>query len=638
MDRVAFSSWNGKIIDNRKGKASKASKSAGVNFPELPGKTDAFMGWNGLVVMNPKADVVSLTLNYLKEARKISCGECSVCMIGIEKILDILELMADGLGNKESLAEVERIASEVSANAKCSYGQAALFPVSDAVTYYKNDFLSLINGGRKPASAAYNAAVTAPCVEACPASLDIPGYIELIKNDRFDESLSLIREKCILPGVVGRVCTHPCEQACVRNYVDEPLSIRLLKRAAADFDLQTVGGSLGTPGAEKKEKVAVIGAGPAGLAAAYNLRLMGYGVTIFETFPQAGGMAAVGIPEYRLPSDILSHEIDLIKRMGVDIKLNSKMDTLDVARLKKEGYDAVFVAVGAHKGNPMGAKGEDAGCEGFVDGVEFLRDVNLGRKIEPKAKVLIIGGGDVAIDCARSCVRLGCKDVEIVYRRSREEMPARDEEIEGAEAEGVKFTYLTAPLEIVASEGKFKCLGCVKMKLGRPDESGRKRPEPVKGTEHTIEADMVICAIGQRPDLPVVKGSKKLSTTSWGTVKINDVTGMTSVDGVFAGGDCVTGPATLIEALDAGNKVAVSIDAYLRGTKKGKEISFAGVEVGKQRSYASFIGKKKAENVDMRDPKKRISDFAEIEGGYTRDKAMQEARRCLRCYRVVVWQ
>ncbi|MBN2256061.1 MAG: FAD-dependent oxidoreductase, partial [Deltaproteobacteria bacterium] len=395
MDRVAFSSWNGKIIDNRKGKASKASKSAGVDFPELPGKADAFMGWNGLVVMNPKADVVSLTLNYLKEARKISCGECSVCMIGIDKILDMLELMADGLGDKESLAEIERIAGEVSANAKCAYGQASLFPVSDAVKYYKNDFLDLIKGERKLESAEYKAAVTAPCIEACPAGLDIPGYIELIKNDRFADSLNLIREKCILPGVVGRVCTHPCEKACVRNDLDEPLSIRLLKRAAADCDLLAGGGSLGSPGAEKKERVAVIGSGPAGLAAAYNLRVMGYGVTIFETFPQAGGMAAVGIPEYRLPSDILSHEIDLIKRTGVDIKLNTKVDTLDVQRLKKEGYDAVFVAVGAHKGNPMGAKGEDAGCEGFVDGVEFLRDVNLGRKIEPKKKVLVIGGGDV---------------------------------------------------------------------------------------------------------------------------------------------------------------------------------------------------------------------------------------------------
>lgn len=637
MDKVAFSSWNGKIIDNRKGKASKALKSAGVNFPELPGKADALMGWDGLVVMNPKADVISLTLNYLKEARKISCGECSVCMIGIDKITDMFELMTEGLGDKGTLTEIERIVTEVSSNAKCAYGQSALFPVLDAVKYYKNDFLDLIKGARKLEATECKSAVTAPCMEACPASLDIPGYIELIKNNRFAESLNLIRQKCILPGVVGRVCTHPCEQACVRNYLDEPLSIRLLKRAAADIDLQNGGGSLGTPGAAKEKNVAVIGSGPAGLAAAYNLRVMGYGVTIFETFPQAGGMAAVGIPGYRLPSDILSHEIDLIKRMGVEIKLNTKVDTLDVDRLKKEGYDAVFLAVGAHKGNPMGAKGEDAGCVGFVDGVEFLRDINLGKKIEPKKKVLIIGGGNVALDCARSCVRLGFKDVEIVYRRSRAEMPAREEEIEGAEAEGVKITYLTAPMEIVAAEGKFECLGCVKMKLGKPDESGRKRPVPVKGSDHTIEADMVICAIGQSPELPVVKAKKKLSTTSWGTVDVDAATYKTSVDGIFAGGDCVTGPATLIEALDAGNEVAKSIDNYLQGTKPEKGISFKGVEVGKQRGYA-FIGKKAAMQVDLLDSKKRTKSFAEVEGAFNEADAMKEAQRCLRCYRVVVWQ
>ena len=637
MDRVAFSSWNGKIIDNRKGKASKALKSAGVNFPELPEKADALMGWNGLVVMNPKADIISLTLNYLKEARKISCGECSVCMIGIDTIIDMFELMTEGLGDKGALAEIERLANEVSANAKCAYGQSALFPVSDAVKYYKNDFLDLIKGERKLVAAECRSAVTAPCMEACPASLDIPGYIELIKNNRFADSLKLIREKCILPGVVGRVCTHPCEQACVRNHLDEPLSIRLLKRAVAEFDLQDGGGSLGTPGAVKKENVAIIGSGPAGLAAAYNLRVMGYGVTIFETFSRAGGMAAVGIPGYRLPSDILSHEIDLIKRMGVEIKLNTKMESLDVERLKKEGYDAVFIAVGAHKGNPMGAEGEDAGCEGFVDGVEFLRDMNLGKKIEPKKKVIIIGGGNVALDCARSCVRLGFKDVEILYRRSRAEMPARDEEIEGADAEGVKMTYLVAPMEIVASEGQFECLGCVKMKLGKPDESGRKRPVPVKGSDHTIEADMVICAIGQSPELPVVKAKKNLSTTSWGTVEVDAATYKTSVDGVFAGGDCVTGPATLIEALNAGNEVAKSIDAYLQGTNPEKGISFKGVEVEKQRGDA-FIGKKKAETVELLDSKKRVKSFAEVEGGFNTADAMKEAQRCLRCYRVVVWQ
>jgi len=639
MDKVAFSSWNGKIVDNRKGKVSKALKAADMKLPKLSDgkKAKALMGWNGLVMMDPKADVLSLTLNYLKEIRKLSCGECSVCMIGIDKLLDMFELMTEGFGDKEILAGMEQIVKGVSEGAKCAFGQSALFPVLDAVKYYQSDFLALMKGEKKLGAGKYESAVTAPCIEACPASLDIPGYIELIKNNKFKDSLKLIRENCILPGVVGRVCTHPCEDACVRSDVDEPLAIRLLKRAAADFDIQDGGGSLNAPASEKEEKVAIIGAGPAGLAAAYNLRSMGYGVTIFESLPQAGGMAAVGIPEYRLPLDILSHEIDLIKRMGVEIRLNTKVEKLDFNNLKKQGYQAVFVAVGAHQGNKMGVEGEDQECEGLVDGVEFLRDLNLGKKIEPKKKVLIIGGGDVAIDCARSCVRLGFKDVEIVYRRSRVEMPARDEEIEGAEEEGISIRYLTAPLEINTKDGKFESLGCIKMKLGKPDESGRKRPVPVKGSEFTIGAEMIIAAIGQSPKLPVVTDKKKLGTTARGTIKTDPVSYMTEVKGIFAGGDCVTGAATLIEALNAGNQVARSIDCYLQGGRLNGEMSFEGVDVAKQRGQG-FIGKNPANKVNLLDKKKRAGGFAEIEGGFDAAEAMKEAQRCLRCYRVMVWE
>ena len=636
MNNIAFSSWNGKVIDNRKGKASKA---ADIKIPSFPKgeKVSAMMGWNGLVVTDGKADVLSLTLGYLREARKVSCGECSVCMIGIDRLLDILKNISDGKGNAADLKEMQSIIKQISVNSKCSFGQSALFPVSDAVKYYKADFLALIKGEKKIAEKEYASAVTAPCIDACPAGLDIPGYIELIKNNKPVESLDLIREKCILPGVIGRVCTHPCEDACVRKDIDEPIAIRLLKRAASDADLAEGGSTLKAPASEKEEKVAIIGAGPAGLAAAYNLRMMGYGATLFESLPHAGGMASVGIPDYRLPTDILDHEINLIRRTGVEIKLNAKVDSLSFKELKKEGYAAVFVAVGAHKGNMMGIEGEDQGYEGYVDGVDLLRDLNLGKTIEPRKKVVIVGGGNVALDCARSCARLGFKDVNILYRRSRVEMPASDEEIEGALEEGIIISYLAVPVKILEKDGKVTGVECTKMKLGKPDESGRRRPIPVKGSEYTLKTDVVVAAIGQQTILPLSKGKEKIDVTTWGTIKTDSTTFMTNVAGVFAGGDCVTGPATLIEALDMGNRVARSIDAFIAGRDITDEISFADVDLKKQRGRG-FVVSEPAKEVECMAITKRLEGFDEVEGGFRPALAMEEAGRCLRCYRVVVWE
>jgi formate dehydrogenase beta subunit len=625
MNTVAFSSWNGKILDNRKGAGAKAAKGVELKLPVRYGGKNiaALMGWNGMVVMDPKADVPSLTLAYLKEARKLSCGECSVCMIGIDKVLAILKGMAAGKGGKRDLAEIETIARGVALNAKCNFGRAAsLTPVLDAVKYYRADFTALAEGKAKPAEKSYGVAVTAPCMQACPANLDIPGYIELIRNDRFGESLDLIRERCILPGVIGRACTHPCESACVRNTIDEPLAIRLLKRAAADVDLAGGASALSAPGETKKDKVAVIGAGPAGLAAAYHLRRRGYPVTVFEALPRAGGMATVGIPDYRLPKDILNHEVDLIKRTGVAFKYNSKIEKLNWPDLKKQGYKALFL---------------DAGYDGFVQGAEFLRNLSLGGRVAPRKKVVIIGGGNVALDCARSCARLGFEDVEILYRRSRAEMPASSEEIREAQEEGVKFNYLKAPVKILAKDGKVTGLEYIKMKLGEPDQSGRRRPIPIKGSEARMKADVVIAATGQKSDLALFSGKDGVETTGWGSIKADPVTFQTSVEGIFAGGDCVSGPATLIEALNAGNKVARSIDCALQGKAFADPDPFAGVETGAQRE-AGLVVKTAASKVSFLDVARRLEDVAEVEGGFSAAEARVEAGRCLRCYRLMVWE
>jgi formate dehydrogenase beta subunit len=640
MNTVAFSSWNGKIVDNRKGAAAKASKTAELKIPiQLGGKKiAALMGWNGMVVMNPRTDILSLTLAYLKEARKLSCGECSVCMIGIDRVLDILKSTAAGQGNKKDLQEIENIAKGVALNAKCNFGRAsALTPVLDAVKYYKADFIALMEGKAKSGEKSYGVAVTAPCMQACPAGLDIPGYIELIRNNRFGESLSLIREKCILPGVIGRACTHPCESACVRNETDEPLAIRLLKKAAADMDLQGGASALGVPREEKKDKVAIVGAGPAGLAATYHLRLMGYPVTVFEALPRAGGMATVGIPDYRLPKDILNHEVDLIKRMGVNFKFNSKVEKLSWSDLQKKGYKALFLAIGAHVGTKIGCEGEDSGYAGFIQGAEFLRNLSLGAQVKPKKKVVIIGGGNVALDCARSCARLGFKEVEILYRRSRNEMPASKEEIREAEEEGIKFNFLKAPVKILAKDGKVTGLEYIKMKLGEPDQSGRRRPIPIKGSEAAMTTDMVIAATGQKSDLAIFAGKDKVETTNWGSIKADPVTCKTSVEGIFAGGDCVSGPATLIEALNAGNKVARSIDSALQKKKFEDPKPFEGIDTGEQREQG-FLAEKAAAKVKFLDAATRLEGLAEVEGGFSTAEAMAEAGRCLRCYRLMVWE
>ncbi len=633
MNTVSFSSWDGKIVDNRKGSGAKAS---GVPFPEkLNGENmKALMGWNGLIIADPKADVPSLAFNYLKAIRKLSCGECSVCMIGIDRIIDLFKNMNSGKGTPGDLDLIAEISQGVTENSKCNFGGSSLSPMIDAVKANREDFLALIAGKRKLLDKGYSVAVSAPCMQACPARLDIPGYIELIRNYRFSDSLNLIRERCILPGVIGRTCPAPCEKACVRVDMDDALAIRLLKRAAADCDLKEGASALGRPAGEKAEKVAVIGAGPAGLAAAYHLRLMGYQVTIFESLPSAGGMAVAGIPDYRLPKDILRHETDLVRRMGVEIKFKTKVGRLDMQDLEKKGYKAFFIAVGAQKGTRIGCKGEEAGYEGYVDGVEFLREFSLGRKVEPKKKVIIIGGGNVALDCARTCARLGFGEVEIAYRRTRTEMPAHAEEIQAAMDEGVKFTYLTAPVAVVTKGGKVTGLECIKMKLGEPDASGRRRPVPVKGSEFVLRTDMVVPATGQTADLSF---TNEVDVTDWGTVKIDPVTYRTNIKGVFAGGDCVTGPATLIEALNAGNNVAGNIDAYLTGKKFVPEVRFKDIDTKTKREEV-YVPMRTAEKVGFLDPKERIKTFAEVEGGFDAKAAAEEAKRCLRCYRVIVWE
>jgi len=501
----------------------------------------------------------------------------------------------------------------------------------------------------------------APCGLTCPAGINVQGYVALIGASKYKEALSLIYENLPLPGILGRICPHPCEKECNRKELDKPIAICGLKRFLADqvnpvrkdgpldpaISEETI--RHGSPSVSKEvrnsngvkdeipaqkaepkeERIAIIGSGPAGLTASAFLAQKGYAVTIFEALPVMGGMLHAGIPAYRLPRQILEEEIKLIQSLGVEIKTNSPIGpSLTFDDLFGQGYRAIFLAVGAHQDQKLGIPGEEN--SGVIPGVVFLRKANLGQKVEIGQRVAVIGGGNVAIDAARTALRMGSKEVTIIYRRSRNEMPAYEEDVEEAEEEGVKFQFLAAPTEIVLKNGKMSSLRCVRMELGEPDASGRRRPIPIKGSDFLVGVDTVIPAIGQIPDLSFLKGME-IETTAQGTIKVDPVTLQTSKRGIFAGGDAVTGPWIAIEAVAAGKEAAFSIDRYLRGQDlyQGREKP----KLEKARFEEIYAGQPKAsrERMEMLPLEERQKAFGEVKKGFTEEQAKREALRCLNC-------
>ena len=407
------------------------------------------------------------------------------------------------------------------------------------------------------------------CQATCPANLDIRSYVGLIADGKYAESLAKIRESLPFALSIGRVCPHPCETACNRGYVDEPISICTLKRFVADWELyHNVKAPVEVPDEFHKEKVAIIGAGPAGLTCAYYLAKAGYHSVCFEALPEPGGMFRVGIPEYRLPTPTLMHEINWILAHGVELRCNVRVGRDISFEELQRGYDAVFIGIGAHTGMKLGIKGED--LEGVVDGVDFLREVNLGRKWPAKGKVIVLGGGNVAMDAARVSWREGFEEVHVLYRRTKKEMPASPWEIDAAEHEGVKFQYLVAPIEVIGENGKMTGLKCLRMELGEPDASGRRRPVPIEGSEFVIEAETLIPAIGQRPVLDCIPENGGFNITRWNTFAVDQKTFMTNIHGVFSAGDVETGPDIAIRACASGRKAAAGIVKYLEAKRKSQ--------------------------------------------------------------------
>ncbi len=477
----------------------------------------------------------------------------------------------------------------------------------------------------------------APCRQTCPAEIDIPKYIAQIREGDYEGAVDTIRERNPFLLACGRVCPHPCEDNCRRGIEDDPVSINQLKRFAADIELNS-GRRLPVAVAPPTEKhIAVVGGGPAGLTCAFFLRRLGHEVTIFEAMPHLGGMLRYGIPEYRLPKKVLDWEIEGILNLGIKAELNMKLGRdFDLSSLAAREFDAVFLGIGAWQDSSLRVEGED--LKGSYKGIDFLSRLADGEQIPIGKSAVIIGGGNTAIDCTRNLLRLGCENVYIVYRRTRNEMPANEVEIDAAEEEGVQFQFLAAPVRVVGDEnGKVTHLEYLKMELGEPDASGRRRPVPIDGSETLIQTDMVITAIGQSPEIAFAQGIKQqvgeLKTTRWNTIDVDPATLQSNIPHLFAAGDAATGPSLVVTAIGGGRRAARSIHQYVMGEAVSTDASELNKDLIAETIFDQVPGVVKSRRTPMPElpVKERIDSFIEVDQVLTEEAAHGESNRCLHC-------
>jgi len=601
----------------------------GLNTPtdyEEITKMGAIMGSGGLIVMDEDTCMVDTARFFMEFCQEESCGKCTPCREGTKRMLEILTRICNGQGKDGDIELLEDLATTIKDSALCGLGQTAPNPVLSTIRYFRDEYEAHIYDKKCPAVVC-SAFFKSPCQHACPIEMDVPAYIALVRAGRLDDAYKILKRTNPFPGVCGRVCPQFCAKKCRRGQLDEPMAIAWLKRYITDNgsrpDVKPVK-------VTRKEKIAIIGSGPAGLTAAQDLAKRGYKVVVFEELPKAGGMMRYGIPEYRLPRDVLDIEIGDIEALGVEIKTNTRVGRDISWDELKNTYDHIVIAVGAHKSWKLDIEGEDS--DGVIGAVEFLRAVNLGKTIDVGNHVVVIGGGNSAIDAARTSLRLGAGKVTILYRRERKDMPAQPAEIDAALEEGVNIEYLVAPTRIIADGGRVKGIECKRMALGEFDRSGRRRPSFIDGSEFTLDADTVIPAISQGADTSFIPEDADIS------IKRDrfDVVGrngtMTTVDGIFVAGDAATGPATVVEAIAQGHKAAEDLDGYIR--RKNNELPYRASR--EEKIDIPFELDEETEE-QPRGPMpelpvaERVGDFKEVEKGYTKEIAYKEACRCLRC-------
>jgi NADH-quinone oxidoreductase subunit F len=586
----------------------------------------AIMGSGGLVVMDEDSCMVDVARFFLDFVQDESCGKCPPCRVGTRRMLEIVTRICEGKGEEGDIERLIELGNTIKDTALCGLGQTAPNPVLSTIRHFRDEYEAHIRDKRCPAGLC-PALVTAPCSNACPAGVQVPGFVSLIGERRYAEALQLHRNRNPFASVCARVCFHTCEDKCRRASLDEPLSIRGLKRFMAEQEVTVQLPEVIESDANAARKVAIIGAGPAGLSAGYFLARLGYRPRILEAQPRPGGMLVQAIPAYRLPREELAREVRMIERLGVEIETGMQLGRdFTLKSLKDEGYEAVFVGVGAPLGTRLGIPGDDAA--GVTEALGFLREYNIRGSVPVGQDVVVVGGGNAAIDAARTAMRLGARSVTILYRRTRAEMPAYEEEVEEAQHEGVVLQTLVAPTEVVVKDGKVTGIKCRHMTLGEYDRSGRRRPVAGK-EEFIVPADQLIAGIGQALDAKGLFDGYDVKLNKNGFIDANPATCQSSVSWIFAGGDAVLGPASVVDAIAAGEKAAVSIDKMLTGAEHAfwREERAFDTLFDPDADPVQYPRSK----MQLLPVKKRKNNFQEVEQPWPESIARREAKRCLRC-------
>jgi formate dehydrogenase beta subunit len=661
LSSIYFSTWQGEIVDNREAPAELKESSFKLPFKYEEKDSKAFIGWDGVAIFDKDVDVVKLASTYALQYQKYSeaCGRCAPGRWGGRILFDLLDKIARGEGTLSDLEHIRETASTMSETSKCEIGRTVAKPILDLILHFEDRFVSLISEKKSSPKYStddteYKAKVTAPCMDMCPAHVDIPAYIEGVRDLRFENSLKATRKTMPLAHSCGRVCPHPCEDACRRANLDEAISIMELKRIGADYEDTH---SLGWFHPQKQKpkigkKVAIIGSGPAGLTGAYYLALDGVDCDVYEELPVLGGEVAVGVPEYRMPIGKYNQDIDVVKALGVNFITNTRVDDKMMAEFE-ESYDAVLVATGTRLSKKIRANNERPEINGYWPAIPFLDQINLfekygiGENVDLTGKTVVcVGGGFTSMDVVRCAVRANAKKVIMIYRRDEKTIIRNTsyEEYHEACEENIEFLFQTAIEDIITDDkDNLKELKVNKFELVQPEGGGRAQLVKIEGADFVLEADYLIPAVSQDADLSLLPKDWEIEMTSWRTIKTDGKTYMTNREGIFAAGDCEYGPMTIVNAVGQAKRAASVMSRYL----KTGEITLSDDEImedslrrlkvyNKSEEILGWMSGLKREVSEKLAVSERIDNNREVNFGFTNEEALRESERCMRCYYIAM--